>query len=101
MIDRYLIEIRDKDRGNWITYSQGDETPTSKNMAAYALVEAKTIYGTDWEYRVALLDWDTNSFADVTASIEMAIEEQQAEQERCAREDDAHERQESMREVFV
>jgi len=70
-------------------------------MVAYALVEAQEYYGLDWEYRVTLLDHDTNSFADVTPSIEIAIEENEAEQARWAREDAAHIRQESMNGVFV
>ena len=101
MIDRYLIEVRDKARGDWMTYSTGNDTPTSKSMAAYALVEAQECYGAYWEYRVTLLCHDTNSFADVTMSIEMAIEKNKAEQARWAREDAAHIRQESMNGVFV
>jgi hypothetical protein len=101
MIDRYLIETRDKDRGNWMTFSTGNDTPTSKNMAAYALVEAQEVYGPTYEYRVTLLDWDTNGFAFVTESIEALIEEQQAEEAKQAQEDAAHIRQESMRGVFV
>jgi len=101
MTDRYLIEVRDKDRGDWMTFSTGNDTPTSKSMAAYALVEAQEVHGPDWEYRVTLLDWDTNGFPFVTESIEMAIEENEAEQARWAREDAAHIRQESMNGVFV
>ena len=101
MTDRYMIEVRDKARGDWMTFSTGNDTPTSKSMAAYALVEAQEVYGPDWEYRVTLLCHDTNSFADVTGSIEITIEENEAEQARWAREDAAHIRQETMNGVYL
>lgn len=95
-MDRYIIEYRDIARGDWSCDLMQAPTPHSKSNAAHTLEFLREQTGNGYEFRVTLLDHLEGTFADVTLSVEMAIEERAERLNREALEDDAHERQERL-----
>ena len=92
-LDIYAIQHREP-KGDWSFDDMGADTPFNKRSAAEHLKTLKDEMP-DCEFRVWLLEMDTNGFSDVTISIEAEIEGQEAERAQQAAEDAAHIRQES------
>jgi len=90
---RYIIDYREADRGNWSSDLMQHEIPNTKRQAAELLRELQEQMAAS-EFRVTFLDFETNTFADVTLSIETMAEELAADEEYQAAEDYSHIEQE-------
>ena len=93
-MNKYQINYRDDERDDWKSDTMGEEIPSTPEGAADLLRYLRTEMGPGYSFQVLYLCDDTGRWTDLTSSIEIIIEEQDAAADNSAELDAQHERQE-------
>ncbi len=99
--ERYIVNYRHADRGNFMSDSAGNEVPSSVEEAIRVMGDVRLNCGEDIEFEVLCLSHDTGRFEDVTTDILASRELDAAEELLSAILDAAHIRQESRPDLFT